>query len=115
MTNGEEIATDWTGSISTNSVVLTDINEAVAAEGTVAAVEEAKQKFIEGSLHAFAADTFTVNGEALSSYTADVDTDDAYTPDTEVISDGYFHESEYRSAPYFDIMIDGITTLNAMF
>ena len=48
-------------------------------------------------------------------YMADVDTDTASTPDTEVISDGYFHESEYRSAPYFDITIDGITQLNTKF
>ena len=51
----------------------------------------------------------------LTSYMADVDTDAAYTADTEVIKDGYFHESEYRSAPYFDIQIDGITLLNAEF
>ena len=44
---------------------------------------------------------------------ADVNTDSAFTPDTEVIkTEGgvtYFAESEYRSAPYFDIDIDGIT------
>ena len=43
---------------------------------------------------------------------ADVDTDADYTPDTEAICDGYFHESEYRSAPYFDLRIDGITLLD---
>ena len=41
-----------------------------------------------------------------------VDTDADYTPDTEVISDGYFHESEYRAAPYFDLRIDGIKLLD---
>jgi basic membrane protein A len=64
-----------------------------------------------GSLHVFDTSTFTVDGKELSSYMADVDTDDAYTPDTEAIADGYFHESEYRSAPYFDLEIDGITIL----
>ena len=48
----------------------------------------------------------------MTSYLADVDTDPAYTPDTEVIADGYFHESEKRSAPYFDLRIDGITLLD---
>ena len=43
---------------------------------------------------------------------ADVDTDAAYTPDTDVVADGYFQESEFRSAPYFDLRIDGITLLN---
>ena len=57
----------------------------------------------------------TKDGAALTSYTADVDTDEAFTPDTEVVSDGYFHESEYRSAPYFDVQIDGITLLNAAY
>ena len=37
--------------------------------------------------------------------------DGTFTGETEAISDGYFHESEYRSAPYFDIQIDGITIL----
>ena len=56
-----------------------------------------------------------MGGEALTEYLADVDTDDAFTPDTNVISDGYFHESEKRSAPYFDIQIDGIELLDVNF
>ena len=79
------------------------------------AYEEAKKAIIDGTLHVFATDTFTVGGEKLDSYMADVDTDADYTPDTEVISDGYFHESEMRSAPYFNLEIDGITLLNKMF
>ena len=58
---------------------------------------------------------FTVGGEAVSSYKADVDTDPAYTGDTEVVLDGYFHESEFRSAPYFDLQIDGIDLLDVAF
>ena len=57
----------------------------------------------------------TVEGAKLESYMADVDTDDAFTPDTEAVADGYFHESELRSAPYFDVKIDGIELLNMMF
>ena len=41
--------------------------------------------------------------------------DAAFTPDTEVVADGYFHESEFRSAPYFDLQIDGITLLDTAF
>ena len=59
--------------------------------------------------------TFTVGGETLTSYMADVDTDPAYTPDTEVIENGYFNESAKRSAPYFDLQIDGITLLDTAF
>lgn len=113
--NGEAIPADWCGGIEEGSVVLTEVNEAVAAEGTAEAIAEAQAKLVAGELHVFDTSTFTVNGEALDSYMADVDTDQDYTPDTEVISDGYFHESEYRSAPYFDLRIDGITLLDEAF
>ena len=111
--NGESIEADWTGTLATGSVVLTDVNEAVAAEGTAEKLEEVKAALEDGSLHVFDTATFTVGGETLTSYLADVDTDADYTADTEVIADGYFHESEYRSAPYFDVDIDGITNLDA--
>ncbi|MBQ7075844.1 MAG: BMP family ABC transporter substrate-binding protein [Clostridia bacterium] len=112
---GKEIAFDWCEGFEIGSVKLTDVNEKVAAAGTAEAIEDAKAKLIAGEIKVFDTDTFTVNGGKLESYLADVDTDDAYTPDTEVVSDGYFHESEYRSAPYFDLQIDGITLLNSMF
>ena len=115
---GEPIDTDWTGTIETGSVVLTDVNTAVAAEGTVEAIEAAKAEFAAGTKHVFDTATegfITKDGAPLDSYLADVDTDAAYTPDTEVVADGYFHESEFRSAPYFDVQIDGIELLNAMF
>ena len=113
--NGEQIDTDWTGTIETGSVVLTEVNEQAAAAGTVEAIEEAKAALADGSLHVFDISTFTVGGAALDSYMADVDTDPAYTPDTEVVVDGYFHESEFRSAPYFDVQIDGISLLDTAF
>ena len=113
--NGEEIPADWTGDLATGSVVLTDVNEQAAAPGTAEAIEEVKAQLESGEIHVFDTSAFTVEGEPLESYMADVDSDPEYTPDTEVISDGYFHESEYRSAPYFDLMIDGITLLDTAF
>lgn len=113
--NGQAIAADWCKGTGEGSVVLTELNDIVAAEGTAEAIAEAEEKLVSGDLHVFDTTTFTVDGAALDSYMADVDTDADYTPDTEVISDGYFHESEMRSAPYFDLRIDGITTLNEMF
>ena len=110
--DGKAIDTDWTGTIDTQSVVLTDVNEAVAAEGTAAIIESVKAQLLAGERHVFDTATFTVGGEMLDEYMADVDTDEAYTPDTNVIADGYFHESEFRSAPYFDLRIDGITLLD---
>lgn len=112
---GEEIPADWCGGIEEGSVVLTEVNEQAAAAGTAEAIAEAEAKLIAGELHVFDTSTFTVNGETLTSYMADVDTDQDYTPDTEAISDGYFHESEYRSAPYFDLQIDGIKLLDEAF
>ncbi|MBQ8207831.1 MAG: BMP family ABC transporter substrate-binding protein [Clostridia bacterium] len=112
---GEAIPTDWTGTIATGSVVLTDVNTQAAAAGTVEKLEEVKAGLLDGTVKVFdtAADNFiTVGGAKLETYLADVDTDDAFTPDTEAVADGYFHESEYRSAPYFDVRIDGITLLN---
>ena len=112
---GEEIPADWCGGIEEGSVVLTEVNEQAAAAGTAEAIAEAEAKLIAGELHVFDTSTFTVDGETLTSHLADVDTDKDYTPDTEAISDGYFHESEYRSAPYFDLRIDGIKLLDEAF
>ena len=113
--NGTTIDTDWTGTLATGSVVLTDLNTAVAAEGTAEAIAAATEKLEKGELHVFDTSTFTVKGETLTSYMADVDTDADYTPDTEVVHDGYFSESEFRSAPYFDLEIDGIERLDVAF
>ena len=115
---GETMEADWSGNILSGSVVLSDVNEKAAAAGTVEAVNALIEQFKNGEIKVF--DTskenfITVNGAALTSYIADVDTDAAYTPDTEVIIDGFFHESEFRSAPYFDIRIDGIELLNQMY
>lgn len=110
------IDVDWCGDSTTGSVVLSGINESAAAEGTLEKLKDVAAKLKNGDINVFDTDTFTVNnGEKLESYMADVDTDAAYEKDTEVISDGYFHESEERSAPYFDVQIDGIKLLNTNF
>lgn len=126
---GEEIAPDWCGDISTNSVVLSGLNLDVVAEGTDAKIQEAITGFKNGTLHVFDVSKFTVtvtentNANAtvdeqghLTAYLADVDGD--YTGETNVVHDGYFDESnakDFRSAPYFDLIIDGITNLNTNF
>lgn len=113
--NGEEIATDWTGTIATGSVLLSDVNEKAAAAGTVEKLAEVKAALEDGSLKVFDTATFTVEGAAVESYLADVDTDPAYEGDTEVVIDGAFCESTFRSAPYFDLKIDGINLLDTAF
>lgn len=110
--DGTAIDVDWTGTLATNSVVLTDLNTTVAAEGTAEAIATATEKLEKGEIHVFDCSTFTVKGETLTSYQADVNADSDNTPDTEVVHDGYFAESEKRSAPYFDLEIDGINRLD---
>ncbi len=110
--DGKAIDTDWTGTIKTGSVVLTDINEKVAAKGTAEKLADVKAKLLDGSIKVFDTANWTVNGEKLASYKADVDTDANFEKDTEVIEDGVFYESKFRAAPYFDIRIDGINLLD---
>ena len=113
--DGTSLDSDWTGTLKTGSVVLTDLNENVAAEGTAEAIADATAKLESGELHVFDCSTFTVDGQPVTSYMADVDTDPDYTPDTEVVQDGYLAESTARSAPYFQLMIDGIDLLDTNF
>lgn len=131
---GEEIDLDWTGTIATGSVVLTELGSAAATE-TQSTLDYIKDMITGESadgaeIKIFDIDTFTVGGEKLAYDTkADVDTDAAFTADTEVIKSAtisvwdfefnrpspktvyYYAESEFRSAPYFDKIIDGITIL----
>ena len=130
---GKEFATDWCGTIETGSVELTEVNEKAAAPGTADKIEEVKAKIISGEIKVFDTATFTVKDPAtiktneanfvsadnyktdadghLTSYMADAVADEAYTPDTDVIKDGEFSESSVRSAPYFNVIIDGITLM----
>ena len=108
----EKIKADWTGTIETGSVVLTDVNEKAAAPGTKEKIAEIKAKLLDGSIKVFDTANFTVKGEKLTTYMADVDTDKDFTKDTEAIENGVFYESKHRSAPYFDLEIDGITLLD---
>ena len=113
---GETFATDYVGTIEDGSVQLTDFGTAIAA-GTAEKVEEVKAAIISGATHVYDVSTFTVDGASLTSYMADVDTDANYEGDHEVIVDGYFAESGegFRSAPYFDLQIDGISLLDTAF
>jgi basic membrane protein A len=113
--DGTPIDTDWVGTLSTGSVELSDLGKTAPAEGTADEIEKVKKELEDGTRHVFDTSTFTVEGKTLDSYKADVDTDANYEKDTEAISDGYFHESEYRSAPYFDVQIDGINLLDTNF
>ena len=112
--NGTEIKVDWTGDLSTGSVLLTEVGPAAAA-GTQAKLDEVTAKLVSGEIKVFDCNNFTVNNSKLTSYLADVDDMGDFVKETEaIVNGGYFAESapEHRSAPYFDIKIDGITLLN---
>ena len=113
MINGGSIDADWTGTIATGSVELTKLNEAVAAPGTAEKIEEVKALITSGELEVFDTSTFKVNGAELTTYLADVEDMGDYVGETEAVIDGAFKESEFRSAPYFNIVIDGITVPEA--
>lgn len=108
--NGETIPTDWSKGYEANAVAITELGES-AAEGTSAVVSEVESNIADGSLKVFDVTTFTYGGETPTSMLADVNAD--FTPETEGLIDGYFHESEFRSAPYFPTasLIDGITAV----
>lgn len=107
--NGTEIEQDFCKGLADGVVQTLGLNEKVAAKGTADKLDEIKEKLISGEIKVFDTSKFTVGGKTLESYKADVDSDPNFEKDTEVVSDGYFHESEMRSAPYFDVDIDGIT------
>ena len=109
---GNEIPTDYTGTIETGSVAITAIGNKAPAADTQATLDAVKAELVAGTRKVFDTNNFTVGGEKLTSYLADVDDFGDYQGETEVVADGYFHESEKRSAPYFNIIIDGITPLN---
>ena len=127
--NGKEIDKDWTGTLATNSVQITALGNAAAA-GTQAKLDEVKAKLISGEIKVFDTANFTVrnakadtsefskasaitmdeNGKLLAYYADIIDKGD-YVGETNAIENGIFTESSKRSAPYFDIIIDGITII----
>ncbi len=98
--NGKAIETDWCQGYAEDSVGITPLGKACAA-GTQEKVDEVIVAIKDGSLHIFDTSKFTVEGKPLETYQNDAG--------QEFVSDGYFHESEYGSAPAFSIMIDGIS------
>ena len=107
---GEALPKDYSVGYAHDGVQISELGESCAA-GTAEAVDAAIAAIKDGTLHVFDTSTFTMGGEPVTSWFA-LDTDGDWVPDSEeAISDGYFHESEVISAPYFSIRIDGITEL----
>ena len=123
---GKAIPNDWTGTMETESVEVMAIGKAAAA-GTQAKLDEVKAKLANKTLNVFDVNSFTVtvvkDGDNKLNAAATVDENGhltAYTvnvdgSDKNAVENGVFMESKIRSAPYFDIQIDGITLLNSAF
>lgn len=107
-----EVNNNFTGNLETGSVKY-DVKD----KDDLAIVKEIEAELKNGTRKVFDCSKFTVDGEHLTSHTADVDDHGDWVPETEAImvENGitFFNESAYRSAPYFDLNIDGITKLNA--
>ena len=109
---GKRLAADWTGTLANGAVEMTEVNEKAAAPGTAEKLEEVKAALMNGSIKVYDTDTFTVGGEKLSTFLADVHDMGDFAGETESVKDGEFQESVYRSAPTFAIDIDGITIID---
>ena len=100
---------DWNAGYKDNAVLITELGKN-CADGTAEKVAEVEAAIKDGSLHVFDASKFTIDGATPTEILADLDGD--YTPETNMLIDGYFHESEKRSAPYFAATIDGIVSID---
>ena len=113
--NGGSFDQDWCHGMDMGAVVMTPLNEDIAAPGTAERLAEVEDQIRSGELQVFDTSTFTVDGAELTTAFA-LDTDGDFTPDSEeAVFDGAFHESYFQSAPYFAISIDGIEWLNQAF
>ena len=109
MIEGKTLPTDWSEGYAQNAVGITALGKACAA-GTAEKVDETVKAIKDGTLKVFDCSKFTVKGEHLTSYTTAygfegnecIKTENGVT---------YFDETSLRSAPYFDIRIDGITEI----
>ncbi len=121
---GKTIAKDWSEGYKTGAVGMTALG-ASAAEGTQAAVDAAVASIKDGSFHVFDTTKFTVDNQKLTSHKHDFSFMDYSTNPATTVYKGetvetvktegnatYVEESVIRSAPYFDIMIDGINWTN---
>jgi len=137
--NKESFRTDYCGTLGDDhGVELCEYGDSVSEE-TKQLVEKTKQQLIDKDIFVYDTSKFTVtktdkrnkfsaiefedDGKHIKSYKADVVDNGDYVPETEVIKEyrGTHYVAESclmdvgdwnRSAPYFDLIIDGIDPLN---
>ena len=113
-----EIPVDWSEGYASGANMISALGSSCAA-GTAEKVAEVEKAIKDGSLQVFDTSKFTVDGSKISTYTFNSSTMNSdYTAvlytgqDYECIVNGAFQESTFRSAPYFSLLIDGITQLS---
>ena len=121
----EDIPQDWAEGYSVDAVSISELGPEVA-KGTDKKVTEVEQGLKDGSIQVFDTSKFTVKGKKINSYMVDLSKIDSSKNPPVVLFQGekketiennneisYFSESTLRSAPYFDLRIDGIKELNS--
>jgi len=117
---GTTFPADWSAGYVDGAVAITELNAATVPAGAAEKVAEVEEALKAGTLKVFDISTFTA--PAGAGYTVDAEgrLTSAFATDTngdwvadanEVVIDGYFSESSVQSAPYFSIIIDGITAV----
>jgi len=117
---GTTFPADWSAGYVDGAVAITELNAATVPAGAAEKVAEVEEALKAGTLKVFDVSTFTA--PAGAGYTVDAEgrLTSAFATDTngdwvadanEVVIDGYFSESSVQSAPYFSIIIDGITAV----
>ena len=94
--NGETIPVDWCKGLADGAVYLSPLNEAIIAEGTEEAIDEAKAEIIAGTNHVFDGPLKGVNADGKEINLAEGE---------------FFAESSEASAPSWDYIIDGINVI----
>lgn len=120
---GEKIPQDLALGYKDDGVCITELGESAAA-GTAEKVAEVIAAIKDGSLKVFDTSKFTVGGETLTECEVNLSYVDWAAGGT-VVYEGatvnaiktengvsYFDESSFRSAPYFQVRIDGIVELS---
>ena len=112
-----KVENDWSEGLKAGSVEV-DKASKNCPDGAQAKLDAVRKDLEDGKLHVFDLSKFTVGGEAPSAANMMPDPKNTYpnAPEADkLLANGYYHESEFRSAPSFDVFIDGITNLNTVF
>lgn len=119
----KDFAQDWSQGLSEGAVSITKLGKHVAPK-TAEKVKKVQKKLTNGKLYVFDITKFTVGGMRIGDADASVDltapdsteepAEDDIVKSALTSYDGgtYFAESVLRSAPYFELHIDGIKEMN---